>query len=357
MMGTRLLQTFTGFIALASVGLFAPVTAGAADVTIEKISYEGWSECYRMSNGEVELIACADIGPRVFHFGFVGGQNFFGLSENTKGQTGGDEWKGYGGHRLWIAPELDFTYHPDNEEVRVVVGDNSITMVAAPELADINERGEYSADELFDKLTDAAFRPKLFVQKTVTISMSEDGEVTVDHAVQNVGVKAWDIAPWALTVMAKNGKTIVPNAPYAPHGPGNFLPVRQMILWSYTKLNDPRVAFLDRYFTLQQDPDATHPFKVGFSSTEGWAAYSLNGELFVKRLEHYPDKRYPDMGASVELFTNSGIMEIESLGPQVELKPGETMNHRERWALYKTGEIDYTDEGIDAALKRAGVAE
>ena len=43
----------------------------------ERTQYGGWPNCYRLSNGTVELIATADVGPRIIRFGFTGGQNLF----------------------------------------------------------------------------------------------------------------------------------------------------------------------------------------------------------------------------------------------------------------------------------------
>jgi hypothetical protein len=63
-------------ILLVVLGLMIALPA-CADVKVEKIEYKGWRNCYRVSNGEVELIVTSDVGPRVIRFGFVGGQNVF----------------------------------------------------------------------------------------------------------------------------------------------------------------------------------------------------------------------------------------------------------------------------------------
>ena len=44
---------------------------------VDKVEYKGWHNCYRVSNGEIEAIVTADVGPRIIRFGFVGGQNLF----------------------------------------------------------------------------------------------------------------------------------------------------------------------------------------------------------------------------------------------------------------------------------------
>jgi len=92
---------------------------------VEKISYGGWPNCYRISNAQVELILTADVGPRVIRFGFVGGQNLFKEFSEQMGGTGETSWQIRGGHRLWIGPEdARYTYGLDNSPVTVeVMGD------------------------------------------------------------------------------------------------------------------------------------------------------------------------------------------------------------------------------------------
>lgn len=43
-------------------------------MAVEKVPYGGWQNCYKVSNGVVELVATADVGPRLIRFGFVGGE-------------------------------------------------------------------------------------------------------------------------------------------------------------------------------------------------------------------------------------------------------------------------------------------
>ena len=44
---------------------------------IEKTDFGGWPNCYRISNGEIELVVTSDVGPRIMRYGFPGGRNFF----------------------------------------------------------------------------------------------------------------------------------------------------------------------------------------------------------------------------------------------------------------------------------------
>lgn len=72
---------------------------------VEKISYLGWPNCYRLSNDQVDLIITTDVGPRIIRFGFVGEANEFVEFPEQVGRMGEAEWLNFGGHRLWHAPE------------------------------------------------------------------------------------------------------------------------------------------------------------------------------------------------------------------------------------------------------------
>jgi hypothetical protein len=201
-------------------------------------------------------------------------------------------------------------------------------------------------------MLDPDFRSRVAFQKIMTVSMDEDGTVSINHEIINHGTQVREIAPWALTVMTQNGMTIVPNVPYAPHGPGHFLPVRSLILWSYTDMADPRLKFMKGYTTIKQDPNAEHPFKLGFNYTEGWVAYALEDNLFVKHLEYDPSQPYSDMGSSVEIFTNNAIMEIESLGALKKLQPSESVRHHEKWTLHKIQPVQADAERIEQVIEK-----
>lgn len=310
------------------------ISVFAGSVIIEPIAFEGWNKCFRIGNGEVELIAVADIGPRILKFGFIEDRNVFNIETASAGKTGGNRWVGYGGHRLWVAPEsADVTYYPDNYAVDVRIDGNTLILTAPIEILDATMRESMSYDEILNKANDPEFRKQLRFRKQMEIGMDENGAVTVLHRVVNCGLQTQRVAAWALTVMDRGGLCIIPNPPFEPHGPGHWLPERAILTWSYTNLADPRLNFMQKYVTIRQDPSVKEPLKIGFSNTQRWAAYALNDRLFVKRMNYFANREYPDMGCSLEVFASSGIMEIESLAPLATLKPGDSTTHCERWQL------------------------
>lgn len=351
---------FPQFVLTLGIFILIPLWESmGGTVNIEKTTYKGWEKCYRMTNEEVELIVVADMGPRIVYLGLAGGENLFYLDEKDLGLKEADEWHLIGGHRFWIAPELEeFTYYPDMDEVNVEVEKNRITLTAPPEILDDNIREQGLAfNEIEKRLYDPDFRKALRVQKQMIITMMDDGEIIVEHRATNRGVDHIEMAPWALTVMQKGGFVIVPNPPYAPHGPGHFLPERSLITWSFTDLRDPRLSYMEKYITLQQDSSIEKPIKLGISDPQGWVATAVSDVLFVKTLEYFPEEPYPDLGSSVELFTNPDILEVESLGPEVILKPNDTTAHVEHWQLFKASEITNDEQSIDQTLSKLGIID
>ena len=83
----------------------------------------------------------------------------------------------------------------------------------------------------------------------------------------------------------------------------------------------------------------------------GWAAYTLNGDVFIKRFPCDVDGVYPDFGCNFESFTNADMLEVESLGAMTTLPPdGGTVGHMEDWYLFKA-EVGQDEAAIDKALQ------
>src|SRR5712672_756097 len=103
---------------ILAITLFAS-TATAA-VKVEKVTWQGWPNCYLITNGSVELIVTSDVGPRVMRYAFVGGQNLFKEFPDQLGKTGEQKFQLRGGDRVWKAPEDPIaTWAPDNVPVEI----------------------------------------------------------------------------------------------------------------------------------------------------------------------------------------------------------------------------------------------
>lgn len=290
---------------------------------VEKVAYKGWENCWRLSNNCVELIITGDVGPRIIRFGFIDDINEFGEYEDMLGKKGEDQWRIYGGHRLWHAPEnRPRTYYPDNEPVK------------------LEDHGEFvRVIQPTEKTTG--------IKKEMDIYLAKDkAEVKITHRLINEGLWPVELSVWALTVMRAGGLAIVPFPPRGPH-PKYLLPTHSVILWAYTDFSDPRWKFMKKYLILQQDPNSTQPQKAGVMCKSGWCSYWNKGHFFIKRFEYKEDMIYPDLGSSVEIFTDANKLELETLSPLYKLNPSEKAEHIEIWQLFDNVVYPGSEEFVD----------
>jgi len=301
-------------------------------IQIQNVKDAVWGNCVHMTNGIVELLVTVDFGPRIISFARVGMENMFHMDPEKKNlwtpfeEFGDDNFKLYGGHRLWVSPEvLPRCYHPDNAPVSCTPIEDGMTFTAAVEAWN-------------------------GIQKSISVRLDENGpSVSIMHTLTNVG--AWDIecALWSITMMAAGGKSIIP----MPNKQTGVLHNRNLALWDYSDMNDPRVYWGKDYITLTQDPEAEKPFKVGLNGDHGWGAYFNKGQVFIKYFEPVDDGIYPDGGCSYESYTNNLMLEAETLSEIMIIEPGASATHLEEWELHEASGAPSNDEAeiADALAK------
>ena len=134
--------------------------------------------------------------------------------------------------------------------------------------------------------------------------------------------------------MRAGGTAIVPMPAKASH-PAILTPTHSFTHWSYTDITDPRWGWGERFLFLRQDEHMENPQKIGVHNGQNWAAYINDGNLFIKMARFQQNLAYPDIGSHFEFFTNSLMLEVESLGGLTMLQPGQQVDHVEYWSLFK----------------------
>jgi hypothetical protein len=294
---------------------------------MDTVEYLGQANCKRLSNGTVEVVVTTDIGPRVIRYGFPGGDNILGECPDAVVTTDLGDWRPWGGHRLWTAPEgIPRSYVPDNDPIEFEpVGDLGIRLRPALEQA-------------------------TGIQKEMTVTLAESGTtVTVGHTITNAGLWEVPVAPWALSIMNGGGCVIIPQEPFIPHS-DYLLPARPLVLWHYTNLADPRFTLGARFLQLRTDDDMDEPQKVGVANKREWAAYLRQGTLFVKKFPYDDGAAYPDGGCNCETFTKNDFIELETVGRLVTLGPGESAEHVETWSLFQGVDPGEGEAALEAAI-------
>jgi hypothetical protein len=295
------------------------------EIHVDNISWGGWKNCVRITNNVVDLVVTVDVGPRIIRYGFCGKENEMCEIQSMLGMTGGDEWRMYGGHRLWHSPEAQpRTYEPDNFPVHWEEIPGGIRTVQDAE-------------------------KRTHIKKEMEIVLSTDGSmVQILHRIVNKGLWPVELSVWSISAMATGGKEVIP---FTAQDTG-LLPNRNMVIWPYSNLNDPRVKFGEKYIVLTHDPGLPQPFKLGISNENGWAAYFNNNHLFIKHYTHDRSAAYPDFGVSYESYMNDFMLEMETLSPLVLLRPDEHAEHIEKWQLFDNVPVPPDDEALtEEALK------
>ena len=225
-------------------------------------------------NGIVALVIPLEYGIRVAHFSFIGEENvFYEQPIDMKELTTEDGWRLRGGHRLWLAPEHEDTYCPDN----------------APITYDVREDAILLTQEI-----DA----RLGVIKSLRISFLEDASVRVTHRIENRNPQSITRSLWAISVMAPGGVEEIPLG--------------------------------------SREGGMSHWHRVGRGGhPAGAVRYCNRGVIFEKRYDFKETALYPDGDVSFETFFCRHMAEIESLSPLYTVAPGESAEHTETWKLYR----------------------
>ncbi len=296
--------------------------------TLETTRFEGW-DAIRLSNGDAEVVVTTSAGPRLIRYGLTGGPNAFHVIPETRGQSGGDTWMPYGGHRLWHAPEVSpRSYHPDTGAYGMPTLEDGTLKVVSPTEGTTG------------------------IAKEMHVTLAPSGAaVRVEHRLTNHNVWPVTLSVWALSIVANGGRVVLPQEPFVSHD-DELAPARPLVLWPFTDMADPRWRWGRKFLSLRQAGAEGNPQKVGAFNAQGWAAHLTDAQAFVLRIPPTPGgpSALPDMGSNFETYTDGPFQELETLGPLTALEPGASASHTEFWFLAPSAPIADTDEALEAAL-------
>ena len=123
-------------------------------------------------------------------------------------------------------------------------------------------------------------------------------------------------------------------------------------MWPYSKIDDERVKFLQKYITIKHNPNISDAYKIGVDTKLGEGYYVIDDVVFKKTFT-YKNGNYPDGDACYECYLNDLFIEFETLSPLYKVKSGNVIEHTETFSLYKKPfDFDETDEkSVDKFLE------
>ena len=276
-------------------------------INYKECDYKNYGKCVCLDNGTIKLIATTDVGPRIVFFGPSDGTNmlFEDIDRNFYEMNNGyGVWYAYGGHRMWLAPEvMPETYLPDNVKIEALFDNGVLTLRPAM--------------TKFDK------------QFEITVTMGEGNSVVIDNKITNCSDKPAEFAPWSVTGLAAGGIEVIPLC----KDDNGFLPNRTMALWSYSDVKDERFELNNGYALVKQDSKKKNPFKAGFNVTGKQIVYIKDQQVLKVTFDDYKKIEYPDFCCNFETYTNDLFLECEILGELKTYQPGETASVREVWEI------------------------
>ena len=258
----------------------------------------------------ITLAVTLDVGPRIISLKKSGGDNI--MFEDTEDAICKDgsavygiskAWHIYGGHRIWLSPENEATYYPDNEPVAYTITNNG-----------------------------AVFTPPAWqkpeVQPVLEVRFLCEGGVDIVMGMINLSRHARPLCLWSLTAFKSGGLL---EADLSKEDTG-YLPNRNFVLWPYTDIKDERLTLSNQKLLIKSSQKVSKPLKVGYYNPSTYLKYTFGNTVFTKTAKA-TNSAYPDFCCNVETYTNHLIHEVETLSPIVTIDGGKTLWHTEHWDL------------------------
>lgn len=284
-----------------------------------------------LSNQHVHLEYLTTAGPRIVHLSLAGTHdNLMVECPDIKIPTALGDFNIFGGHRLWHSPEaMPRSYVPDNDPIEIAEIANGVRLIQQVE----------------------AFTG---IRKSLEITLATDRPaVTVKHTLENCGAWPVELACWALTQLRQGGLAALPQTAHKLDEPG-LLPNRNLVLWPYTRLADPRLSLNDDFVFIAAQP-LQPPVKVGYLNRHGWLGYLTGGVFFVKKFDVHEGQPHVDFGCNAESYCNDRFIEVESVGPLVQIEPGQATSHIEEWTLHRAAATPQTPDGVRTLVAALGL--
>ena len=158
---------------------------------------------------------------------------------------------------------------------------------------------------------------------------SKGTHLRIKQTVVNISNQTNQVCYWCRTFVHGKGICVVPVTKHSR------MPRKHVIYENGTTINflpeDEKITQRDGYVLIEGPPRKP---KLGFDSKSGWMAYFMQNDLlFVKQWPTFPKKPYNEMaGLTLSIWYPDGPMcELEPIGPQEILKPGEKASFTEDW--------------------------
>jgi hypothetical protein len=284
-------------------------------IKITPVKFDG-VDAVEILTPEIRLVAITAFGPRIAFLGKPGGANllYWAPEKHLRG-----EWNLRGGHRVWItrpgADEAEETYGADNGACAVELSPDGVTITGALD-------------------------PVQKLRRGFSVRVLAAGRLQLDNFVRNESDMLWSGGLWGLTCTVPGKQTSY----IAPLGDGSSWDYATIVAFRTWGGGHGGVGFADSQFETTKDAFVVRPAgrenKRMLKADAGLIAMHdpERGVLFAIKTEYQAAAHYP-LGTNLAFYVGpeNFMVEMETMGPVVTLKPGQISTHTERLALCSTG--------------------
>ncbi len=285
---------------------------GFTSMRIQKTVFDGLA-AVEMKTAKVRIIVVTGMGPRVAHLSAIRGKTetrnlmFWDYEKKYRRK----DWQLKGGHRIWpIRPkgdEAEEAYAPDNGECSVRIKKNGIS-IRGPEF--------------------------LGIRKSLSIRRLDDATFAVDNAIANPTELLWSGGVWALTSTAPTRACTYG----IPLGDGSAWDAFAVVIsksWGghASLIDDSQVSMNENNMVIVP---RGRECKRMIQAPQGIMGMTDTAEK-ISFLKHSPYDRhgqYPlNCNLSFYIGPKNFMVEMESMGAEKTVRPGEEIHNLETWAL------------------------
>ncbi len=276
-----------------------------------EIEFQG-RQAIEITTQAARMVVVTASGPRIAFFGRPDGENllFWDRDDLSRG-----DWKLMGGHRVWsarpMADESEDAYRPDNGACRVEESEEDSLVITS------------------------ARDDELAITRGFVISLEDESTVSVENFISNAGDMLYSASVWALTCTRPAADTTY-RIPLGDHSEWDCFNLVMFRRWGgghTSPLNDPQIAFTEDELVLTPQGIET---KRMLQAPAGLFTMRAPDRrvFFSKQVEYRSDASYP-LGCNLAFYVgpDNFMVEMESMGPEMTLKPGETVYSREVWKI------------------------
>lgn len=265
---------------------------------------------YSVSSGRVCITVDPRVGARITSLK-LGAYEFI---------TGPDVMEGNYGSTFWPSPQSDWSWPP-------------------PAVLDSEPYSTKTEGDTLQFVSSRDTRTGLQVVKK--ICPGKTGWLNLVYSMKNVTDSVRKVAPWEITRIRKGGLLFFPVG-HNPLDRKSFDPAPVKIIDGVAWYRDAKKRPAENLLTTAD-------------GTDGWAAYAIDGRLFIKKFPNIDQHRLAPAEGEITVYVSkeADYVEFEIQGIYKALKPGENSDWQVEWTAVDIPELVIVKEGSGGLVEFA----